>query len=154
FNTLDTLGNLGCAQPSFADLTGNISSGQIATNSINYSKIAQGSALSVLGVPGNATADHSDMLAALDGQVLRRNGPTLGFGAIDLANTNAVTGNLPVVNLDSGTGANVNTYWRGDGSWASITGTVPNIDDAQVLANTSGVTAQPVGTAATTWFDK
>ena len=38
-----------------------------------------------------------------DGQVLRRSGTTLGFGAINLASANAVTGALPVAN--GGTGA-------------------------------------------------
>jgi hypothetical protein len=54
----------------------------LSANSIALSKIAQGTALSVLGVAGNATANYADIVAGSDDHVLRRSGTSIGFGTI------------------------------------------------------------------------
>lgn len=68
-------------------------------NGIAFSEIVQAAALSVLGVTGNATADLAAIAAASDHQVLRRSGTVLAFGAINLAQANAVSGLLPYTNV-------------------------------------------------------
>ena len=59
---------------------------------------------------GDVTLAGSPNYITIAGQVITRSLVNLG---------SHVTGNLPVANLDSGTGASSTTFWRGDGTWAT-----------------------------------
>jgi hypothetical protein len=75
---------------------------------VTDAKLRDSTALSVIGRSANSAGVPADIAAASDGQVLRRSGTTLAFGATNLANTNAVTGTLPIAN--GGTGSSTKPF--------------------------------------------
>ena len=99
-NATRYLSNTGATNnPAWAQV--NLANG--VTGDLPFANLTQGSALSVLGVTGNATADNASIAAGTDHQVLRRSGTAVAFGAVNLAQSAAVTGVLPVANGGSGT---------------------------------------------------
>lgn len=80
-----------------------IPTGAIDDNAITNAKLRDSSALSVIGRSSNTSGDPADIVNTTDHQVMRRSGTSIGWGAVNLAQSAAVTGALPIAN--GGTGA-------------------------------------------------
>lgn len=117
-----------------------ISSNDLVANLVLDSNLRQSSGLSVIGRSASTTGDVADITAASDHQVLRRSGSSIGFGSVNLASSNAVTGALPVGN--GGTG--LTSYTTGDLVYASGSAALSKLavgSSSQVLGVSGGVPA-------------
>lgn len=125
---------------------GQVQTGGIATSAVTLAKLANATASSVLGRSVATTGAYADIASSADGQVLRRGAAgVIAFGAVDLADTDAVTGLLPFANMASLTGLSVLGRSASTlGVMAAITGTAN-----QVLVVNAGGTALTFGTVST-----
>lgn len=119
---------------------------KILNNNVTLAKIAQGTALSVLGVTGNSTANYADMAAGTDANVMRRSGTAIGFGSIDLSAAGAVgSSRLALANMVQGSARSVlGVTGNSTADRADIQGTAD-----QVLVVNSAGTAVSFSTVAT-----
>jgi hypothetical protein len=118
--------------------------------------------------PAGATAAHVAIFNGTTGKIIADSGKALPAGfivgttdiqvltnkVIDGADNDLnvrlaldVVGNLPVGNLNNGTGASSTTYWRGDGTWGEII--IPDTGASITISDTAPVGPVP----GDTWWD-
>lgn len=86
---------------------GQLTSGMVPDAVWTYAKIQNATALSVLGRASNTDGVLDEIVAGSDGQVLRRSGTTLGFGALNLADAGTLSGDLPYSSIAQGSALSV-----------------------------------------------
>jgi hypothetical protein len=124
----------------------------LVDNAVTNEKLRDSGALSVIGRSANSTGNPADIVAGTNHQVLRRDGSSLGFGAVDLSSNQAVTGTLPVNQGGTGItsfGAGVAT-WLGTPSSANLAAAVTDETGtgALVFANSPTLVTPALGTPA------
>ena len=114
---------------------GTIATAGIADAQVTYAKIQNVAGLSVVARSANTSGVGADVTAGSDGDVLRRSGTTLGFGAIPQASVTSLTADLALkAPLASPTFTTALTAAN-----PTFTGTVTIPDGALAIADTSGL---------------
>jgi hypothetical protein len=114
----------------------------LVDNAVTNAKLRDSDGLSVIGRGANSTGDPADIVAGTNKQVLRRDGSSLGFGAVDLSSNQAVTGTLPV--NQGGTG--ITSFGSGVATWL---GTPSSANLAAAVTDETGTGALVFATSPT-----
>lgn len=107
----------------------------LAANVVGDSKLRQSAGLAVIGRAANSTGNVADIVAANDGEILRRSGTSIGFGGI--SGSEITSGTVPAAQLPIMTTAQ---YWANTSSkvvstdqlWAA--GALVALSDAATVA--------------------
>lgn len=84
----------------------------LPNNSVSNAFLRQSAGLSVIGRSANSTGNVADITAASDNQVLRRSGTSIGFGSINLSQSNTVgTSILGIANGGTGSSSTIRSQF-------------------------------------------
>jgi hypothetical protein len=125
---------------------GTLATAAYADNSVTLAKLPAATALSVLGRASSSGGVYADIVSSADGQVLRRSGSAISFGALDLADADAVTGLLPGTNVNPNFGSQnivtTGTIQTGSATYLEVASLATNREIISVLLGADLSTTQ------------